>query len=148
VGKNGSKRHVLVDGDGVPLSLVLTGANRHDVTQLAVVLDAIVVPRPEFDYRKGAVENLCADKGYFGEPALETIVLRGYIPHVVSRGEEKKQLEKNPAKKARRWVVERVFAWLNRFRKIFVRYEKYDFTYLGLLQLACAFIAFRQVDVI
>jgi transposase len=115
---------------------------------VAAVLDDIVVPRPEFDYSKGATENLCADKGYFGEPALETIVLRGYIPHVVSRGDEKKQLEKDSSKKARRWVVERIFAWLNRFRKILVRYEKHGFTYLGLLQFACAFIAFRQVDTI
>lgn len=139
---------MLVDGNGVPLSLVLTGANRHDVTQIETVLDNIAVERPEFDYSQGAAENLCADKGYFGEPTLEAIVLRGYIPHVVSRGEEKRELDDNPLFKARRWVVERVFSWLNRFRKVLVRYEKYGFTYLGLLQLACAFIAFRQINII
>lgn len=148
MGKNGSKRHVLVDGAGVPLSVVLTGANRHDVTQLENVLNGVVVDRPAFDYTNGPTENLCADNGYFGEPALEAIVLRGYIPHVVSRGAEKEAIERNPLYKARRWVVERVFSWLNRFRKILVRYEKYDYSYMGLLQLACAFIAFRQVDFI
>jgi transposase len=132
----------------VPLSIVLTGANRHDVTQIEIVLDSIEVQRPEFDYSQGATENLCADKGYYGEPALEAIVLRGYIPHVVSRGEEKQNIENNPEFKARRWVVERVFSWLNLFRKILVRYEKYAFTYMGLLQLACAFIAFRQIEFI
>ncbi len=45
-GKNDSKRHLLVDGRGVPLSLVVTGANAHDVTQIEAVLDAIVVKRP------------------------------------------------------------------------------------------------------
>jgi transposase len=120
----------------------------HDVTQIETVLDHIVVERPKFDYSQGATENLCADKGYFGEPALEAIVLRGYIPHVVSRGKEKQELDENPLFKARRRVVERVFSWLNCFRKILVRYEKYDFTYLGLLQFACAFIAFRQIKVI
>jgi transposase len=79
----------------------------------------------------------------YGEAALEAIVLRGYIPHVVSRGEEKQNIENNPEFKARRWVVERVFSWLNLFRKILVRYEKYAFTYMGLLQFACAFITFR-----
>lgn len=148
MGKNGSKRHVLVDGAGVPLSLVLTGANRHDVTQLESVLDSVVIERPKFDYTQEPTENLCADKGYFGEPALEAIVLRGYIPHVVSRGEEKLSLDNNPLFKARRWVVERIFSWLNRFRKILVRYEKYDYSYLGLLQIACAFVAFRQIQVI
>ncbi len=56
--KKGSKRHLLVDGRGVPLSLVVTGANRHDVTQLELVLEEIVIARPE-----GIEQHLCADKG-------------------------------------------------------------------------------------
>lgn len=145
-GKKGSKRHILVDGNGVPLSIVLTGANVHDVKKIQEVLDSVVISRPEFTGTP--FENLCADKGYFGEPALEIIVLRGYIPHVVSRGDEKKDLESSPDKKARRWVVERVFSWLNRFRKLLVRFEKKSINYLGLLMLACAFICFRQINVI
>ena len=81
-----------------------------------------------------------------GEPALEIIVLRGYIPHVVPRGEEKKELE--AGEEARRWVVERIFSWLNRFRKILVRFEKKAVNYLGLLMFACAFVCFRQIEVI
>lgn len=46
-GKNGSKRHLPVDGRGVPLSLVVTGTNRHDISQLGAVLDAIVIKRPQ-----------------------------------------------------------------------------------------------------
>ncbi len=42
-GKKGSKRHLLVDGHSVPLSLIVTGANRHDVSQLTALLDAIVI---------------------------------------------------------------------------------------------------------
>lgn len=144
--KNGAKRHALVDGRGIPISLVLTGANIHDVKMVEDVLDSIVIPRPEWTGIPW--ENLCADKGYFGEPALECIVLRGYIPHVVPRGEEKKLLENQPGKKARRWVVERVFSWFNKFRKILVRYEKKAVNYLGLLMFVCAFIAFRQCNVI
>jgi transposase len=110
------------------------------------VLDNIAVSRPE--WMGIPWENLCADNGYFGEPALESIVLRGYIPHVVPRGEEKKLLENQPGKKARRWVVERVFSWFNKFRKILVRYEKKAENYFGLLMFVCAFIAFRQCNVI
>lgn len=81
--REGSKKHILVDGRGVPLSVVVTGANRHDVTQLRIVLESIVADRPEpTDKNK---QHLCADKGYTGEPALEIIVLRGYTPNVVSR---------------------------------------------------------------
>ncbi len=86
-GKNGSKRMLLVDERGVPLSIIVTGANRHDVTQLAITLDSIVVERPEVTpYHP---QNLCADAGFTGTPAHEQIVERDYRPHVRSRGEEK-----------------------------------------------------------
>ena len=63
-GKKGTKRHLLVDGRGVPLSLVVTGANRHDVTQLELVLVEIIIERPE-----DIEQHLCADKAYDGSPA-------------------------------------------------------------------------------
>lgn len=131
-----------MDGRGVPLSIVVTGANRHDVTQLAAVLDSIQVRM------EGVEQHLCADKGYFGKPAEEAIVARGYKPHVVSRGEEKARKAKPEGYKARRWVVEACHSWFNRFRKLLVRYEKYLCTYEGLLQLAAALICFRKAGVI
>jgi hypothetical protein len=87
-------------------------------------------------------------QGIVRGPALEIIVLRGYIPHVVGCGEEKAELERDSGKEARRWVVERIFSWLNGFRKLLVRYEKKAVNYCGLLMFACAFICFRQIDAI
>jgi transposase len=142
-GKKGSKRHLLVDGRGVPLSLVVTGANRHDVTQLELVLEEIIIDRPT-----NIQQNLCADKAYDGQPALETIVSKGYVPHVKRRGEEIQEKKRNPQWKARRWVVEVSHSWFNRFRKILVRYEKLSDTYLALLHMAAAIITFRKVGVI
>ena len=136
---------MLVDGEGVPLALVVTGANRHDVSQLEAMLDAIVIERPDiFDHP----QHVCLDKGYAGEPALEIVVLRGFIPHIRSRGEEKTERVHNPDHKARRWVVEVTHSWMNRFRKLLVRFEKLTSSYLGLLMFACAFIAFRKANVI
>jgi transposase len=109
--------------------VVLTGANVHDVKELASALRTIVIERPE--WTGVPKEHLCLDAGYYGEAALEVIVLRGYIPHVVPRGVEKQQLVREPGKKARRWVVERVFSWFNRFRKLLVRYEKKAENYPG-----------------
>ena len=83
-GKNGSKRHLLVDGRGVPLSLVVTGAHQHDVSQLEAVLEAIVVKRADPPQRRN--KHLCADAGYYGKPALNIIEAHGYIPHVKGRG--------------------------------------------------------------
>ena len=105
-----------------------------------------MVKRPS--RRSGIKQNLCADKGYAGKPAQKTICRQGYIPHVRQRGEEIELKRKNSRYKPRRWVVERTHSWLNRYRKLLVRFEKTAASYEGLLELACALIAFRQVIII
>lgn len=119
----------------------MSGANTHDVKLLEPTLDGVVVARSG----AAAKENLCADKGYHGWPARQAIRARGYVPHVRSRGEERKHANAEKRQPARRWVVERTHAWLNRFRKLLVRYEKKAMSYEALIELACALIAFRQV---
>ena len=121
----------------------MTGANRHDVSQLELVLDEIVIERP-----KDIEQHLCADKGYSGEPALNAMIDRNYIPHVKQRGEEIQEKRTVPGYKARRWVVEVSHSWFNRFRKLLVRYEKLTETYLALLHMAAAIIAFRKIGII
>jgi len=133
----------LVDGNGIPLSLVVSGANRHDVALLEPTLDNVVMKRPSG--KDAPKQHLCADKGYAGQPAQESILGRNYIPHVKQRGEELEAKKRNPRYRARRWVVERAHSWLNRYRKLLVRFEKIAASYEGLLELACALIAFRQV---
>lgn len=132
-----------MDGRGVPLSIVVTGANRHDSTQLELVLDEIIIARPE-----DIDQHLCADKDYSGEPALKAIAARDYIPQVKQRGEEIQEKKVNPDYKARRWVVEVCHSWFNCFRKLLVRYEKLTDTYMDLLQMAAAIIAFRKTGII
>ena len=134
---------MLVDGNGVPLSLVVTGANRHDVSQLEAVLDAIVVQRANPPHRRN--KHLCADAGYTGAPALKVIEEHGYIPHVKGRGQEANELKRDPAKRAKRWVVEVAHSWFNRFRKLLVRYEKLDRSFPALNHLAASIIAFRKI---
>ena len=109
---------MLVDGRGVPLSLVVTGANRHDVSQLEAVLGAIMVERPSPPIRRH--KHLCADAGYTGAPALKAIENHGYIPHVKGRSQEASELKRDPEKKARRWVVEVAHSrlWICRARSL------------------------------
>ena len=127
------------------MSIVVTGANRHDVSQLAALLDARVVgPVPDEDGERHK-ENLCADAGYAGKPAELVIKLHNYVPHVRSRTDEKAAKKVNPNYKPRRWVVEVSHSWFNRFRKLLVRYEKTLASSLALHYLAAAIIAFRQV---
>lgn len=142
-GKRGSKRSVLTDEKGLPLSIVISGANTHDVKLLAATLDGVIIERPDEDSPK---QNLCLDAGYVGETAKSEIENRGYIPHVRPRGEEIEEKAKKPDFKARRWVVEVCHSWFNRFRKLLVRYEKMDRSYLGLLMLAASVIVLRKIN--
>ena len=64
------------------------------------------------------------------------------------RGEEIREKRTNPDFKARRWVVEVCHSWFNRFRKLLVRYEKLTETYMALLHMAAAIIAFRKTGII
>ena len=132
-----------MDGRGVPLSIIVTGANRHDVSQLEAVLDGIVVQRPQSPARRN--KHLCADAGYTGAPAPGIIEKRGYIPHLKGRGQEAKEKRRYPSKRARRWIVEVAHSCFNRFRKLLVRYEKLERSFLGLNHLASAIIAFRKI---
>ena len=84
-GKMGTKRSVLTDKNGLPLAVVLSGANTHDVKLLEDTLDHIVMLRPEPDQEHP--QNLCLDAGYTG--SAEKVESRGYIPHIRPRGEEK-----------------------------------------------------------
>ena len=141
--KAGSKRHLLTDGRGVPLALVTTGANRHDVSQLELLLDSFVIPRPEVTPDRP--QNLCADKAYDSPYCRQVMLDRLFTPHIVSRGEEKQQKARTPGHRARRWVVEGCHSWMNRYRKLLVRFEKTDVSYYALLCLACAIISWRKV---
>jgi len=140
-GKNGRKRSLLVDGIGVPLSLVVSGANTHDVKLLEATLDHVVMAMPG----QAGQYNLCADAGYKGTPAMNAVIERDYKPHIKQRREEAQEKQTNPGFKARRWVVERTHSWINRFRKLLVSFEKTEASYVALLSLAAAMICWRQI---
>jgi len=132
---------LLVDARGVPLSIIVSAANRNDITLLLPTLDAVVCERPAVTLRRP--QHLCADAGFVSAAADQAMRERYYIPHVRPRGEER--TERAQGKKARRWVVEAAHSWFTRFRKLLVRYEKMHRSYLALTMLAAAIIAFRHV---
>lgn len=139
-GKQGTKRHLLTDGHGVPIGLVVTGANRNDMTQVEAVLDS----RPVISFE--AEQHLCADKGYDSNAVRSALSASGYVSHILGRGQERVAL-KLPGYRARRWVVEAAHSWLNRFRRLLVRWEKTAASYAALLHLACAVIVWRRCPV-
>jgi transposase len=88
-------------------------------------------------------QNLCLDKGYdYGEVRDLAGEFRFTVP-IRSRGEEAQLIKRRARFKARRWVVERTHSWMNRFRRILIRWEKKPENYLAMLHLALAYIAFN-----
>jgi putative transposase len=142
-GKKGTKKSVLVDGQGGPLAAVIAGANVPDCKLLRETIEAVVVERPEPTQEEP--QHLCLDKGYDNPTGRKAVEGSGYTPHIRKIGEEKKPCDRSKGHKPRRWVVERTLAWLSKCRGILIRYDKKDQNYLGLVQLACALLWYRRL---
>ena len=141
-GKIGTKRSVLTDGGGVPVGLAVEGANRNDFKMARETIESIPIARPEptADHPQG----MCLDKGYDYDEVRDLLTEFGFTAHIRARGEEAKALKQEAGFKARRWVVERTHRWMNRFRRVLIRWDKNVRHDLGFLHLACAFITYRQ----
>ncbi|EFH88305.1 transposase IS4 family protein [Ktedonobacter racemifer DSM 44963] len=142
-GKLGTKRSLLTDGAGIPLALIIEGANSHDMKQLSATLDGIVIARPESGEEQP--QHLCLDAGYAYPVNREEAENHHYVPHIRSRGQEKQEKIVIPGHRARRWVVERTHSWINRSRRLLVRWKKKSENYLAFLYLACAQLIFAKV---
>jgi len=140
-GKSGVKRSVLTEGHGVPIAVEIEGANRHDMKLTRPTLVGIAVERPEPTEAKP--QGMCLDKGYDYDEVRTTLKEFGFTAHIRSRGEEIKELAREAGFKARRWVVERTHSWMNRFRRLLVRWEKKPENYLALVHFVCGLIALR-----
>lgn len=126
----------------MPLGIVVAGANINDHKLLADTLAAVVVRRPKAEPARP--HGLCLDKGYDYPVTREIARRRHLVLHLRTRGEERRRRRRNKRDRARRWVVERTPSWINRFRRLLVRWEKKADNYLGLLHCACAVITFQQ----
>ncbi|HID56164.1 TPA: hypothetical protein EYP37_06520 [Candidatus Poribacteria bacterium] len=65
---------------------------------------------------------------------------------MLARGDKAAAKERIPGYRAKRWVVGRTHSWLNRFRRLVIRWEKKVENYLAMLHFACAWITFRAVS--
>ena len=145
-GKAGCKRTLLTDAKGIPLAVVLCGANRHDSKKLLDVLDAVVIAVPDPAPEKQ--RHLLLDRGY-DTPACRKVALKeGFVAHIPKKASEQTPLpppgdpERHPP---RRWVVEVGHSWFNRFRRLMTRWEKKQENYLGFVELAACLIIWRKL---
>lgn len=142
--KSGTKRHVLIDGNGAPLGVHLTGANRHDMKGLATLLGSGLLhsrPKPS----RSKPQHLCLDKAY-DYPEIDHLVASlGYVGHIKRRGQEDRPGIGESVYPPRRWKVERTISWINNMRKLRTRWEKKAENYQALVMLASALIVYRLI---
>src|SRR3954466_3950797 len=117
--KTGTKRHILTDTNGIPLSTVITSAaNTHDIKAVTDVIDNSVPHGPsESSFTKKKTRrkfhHLCLDRAYSSTSIENEIIRRGYVPHIPykrKKGQKKKEIayqHKHQTMKNKRWVVER-----------------------------------------
>lgn len=141
-GKPGSKRHLLVDRNGIPLTVYLTAANVNDGAVLEDVPETMApIKRPGPGRPRRRPDKLHADKAYDSSRCRRYLRRRGILSRIARKGIE------SSAKLGRhRWVVERTLAWLSRFRRLTIRYERNADLHLAFLDLGCALIAFKSLQ--
>jgi transposase len=137
----GSKRHLIVDGHGTPLAIVQSGANAHESPLLAALIDAVPRLRTPHGGRRQRPAKLHADKAYASR-ANRAHLRRRHIKARIAR----KGIEPSERLGRHRWKVERTFSWLNRFRRLKIRYERSSETYQAFLLLAASLIALRRIE--
>ena len=145
--------HLACDGQGRPLSVVLTPGQRHDSTQLEPVLDAIRVPRPGGRGRpRKRPDHLIGDKGYSYDRCRQALRRRG-IPHTIpERADQRASRAGRPGRKPifskavyrRRNVVERGINRLKQWRGIATRYDKRGVNYRAMVVVASLMIWLGQ----
>ena len=141
--KNGTKKSVLTDAAGGPLSIVIAPANVNDHKLLEATIGAMVIERSE--PTEQAPQNLCLDKAYDNKPSRKVVKKHGYQDHIRRIGEEKLDQKGKKKHPARRYVVERTLAWLSKCRGLLTRYERKSENYLAQLQFACALLWYRRL---
>ena len=144
--KIGVKRSIITEAKGIPLGADIDGAHRHDMKMVRNTIENIIIGRPEVTEENP--QGLCLDKGYDYDEVREIAMEFGFTAHIRSRGEEMTAIKQQAGYKARRWVVERTHSWLNRFRRILIRWEKKAETYIAMLHLALGIITWRATDLL
>ena len=128
----------VADRSGLPLAVYTQNAAPHEVTLVRKTL----IER----FSDAAPERLIGDKAYDSDPLdkeLREQEVEMIAPHKSNRKKARTQDGRCLRRYKRRWKVERLFAWLQNFRRILVRYEYHDENYLGFVHLGCMLILLR-----
>jgi transposase len=135
----------MVEAAGIPIGVATDGANRNDckLTEPTILSIAIERPQPTPEQPQG----VCLDKAYDHDFVRDLLTDQDLTAHIRSRGEEARDLREDLGERARRWVVERVHSWINRYRALLIRWSKKPINHDALLSFCFALITWQQMGV-
>jgi transposase len=139
--KPGSEHHVVTDGGGVPSAALLTGANRHDVTQVVPLIEAIPPVRGRVGRPRQRPRRPYGDRAYDSDPHRRALRARHIRPVLARR----RTPQGSGLGRVRR-VVERTLAWLHQFRRLRIRTDRRADIHDGFLRLGCALLCWRRLN--
>ena len=135
----GTKLMVIADATGLPLAVHTTCASPHEVTLVEATLDeTLTVGRPR---------RLIGDRAYDSDPLDQRLAAQGIeliAPHKRNRIRPKTQDERALRRYRRRWKVERLFAWLNKYKRVITRWDRLIDHFNAFVHLACSMILIRR----
>jgi len=131
---------VCTDAKGIPLATLLTGAHRHDVTQLLPLLDAIPSVRGKVGRPRRRPERAQGDRAYDSDPHRRELRQRHIQPVLARRG-----TAHGSGLGVYRWVVERTISWLHQFRRLRLRFERLAEVHEAFLALGCSLICWNYL---
>jgi transposase len=134
----------VADRGGVPLTVVLTAANVHDSKVLEEAVDAIEPikrPRGRPGRPRKRPDKLHAEKAYDFPRCREALRRRGIKACIARRG-----IDSSERLGRYRWVVERTLAWLAKYRRLTIRYERRDDIHEAFLHLGCSLVCLNYLS--
>ncbi len=135
----GSKIMAVADRHGLPVAICVESATPQEVKLATNTLVQMVIP--------DAAQNLLGDNTYDSDKLdseLRRYGIELIAPHRMNRKNTTQDLRRL-RRYRRRWKIERLFAWLQNFRRLVVRYERYAENFLGMLHLGCCLILLRHL---
>ncbi len=125
----------------MPLAVRLTAANVNECTLLETMLDAIPPVRGKRGRPRRRPMKLHADKAYDYASCRRACRARHIQPRIARKG-----IESSERLGRHRWVVERTLAWLARYRRLVVRYDRRADIHQALLSLGCSLICWQALN--
>ncbi len=130
----------MTDANGIPLAVKLTGANRHDVTQLLPLIKAIPPITGKIGRPQQRPAQVQGDRGYDSEPHRRMLRQKQIEPVLAKR-----RTEHGSGLGVFRWVIERTLSWLHQNRRLRVRYERRPDIHEAFMILGCIKICWNHL---